>query len=363
MGVQRLAIVGTGLIGASIGLAAQATGALVTGWDPDPDALATAAGLGACAASGSLGEAVDGAALVVVAAPIAALPVEVAAVLEATGEETTVTDVGSTKSGVVAAAGGSARFVGGHPMAGKEVHGAEHATAGLFEGATWFLTQSATTDPGRYKFVHDFVADLGAFPRAIAPEAHDELVALTSHLPHVVANVLVNRAGTTRMAGHEPLANAGGSFRDMTRIAGANPALWREIFIDNADALRVELAEHRRRIQEVEAALERGDAAFLEGWIAEAARSRRRMLEVAYGDAGALWRVQVHVADRPNVLAEITQAFGAALINIRGFELDHVSPERGGTLTLLVSGEDEAARAQVLLESQGYGVVIAPVLE
>jgi prephenate dehydrogenase len=361
--VQRLAIVGTGLIGASLGLAAQASGARVTGWDPDPDALETAVGLGACEAAPSLAAALEDAELAVLAAPTAQLPGQVAAVLAQTGEEVTVTDVGSTKSSVVAAAGGSPRFVGGHPLAGKEVHGAEHAAGGLFEGATWFLTPTSSTDLERYALVHGFVADLGAFPHAIEPSAHDELVALTSHLPHVLANVVVNQAGATRVEGHEPLANAAGSLRDMTRIAGANPRLWREIFLDNADAVRSSLAEHRRRIEEVEAALARRDDEFLGRWIAEAAQNRRRMLDVAYGDAGALQRVQVHVSDRPNVLAEITQAFGAARIDIRDFELDHISPERGGTLTLLVSGEDEAHRALGLLESQGYGVVVSAVLD
>ncbi|HWE83246.1 MAG TPA: prephenate dehydrogenase/arogenate dehydrogenase family protein, partial [Gaiellaceae bacterium] len=127
MSVDRLAIVGTGLIGASVGLAAQAGGTRVVGWDPDPAALATAVRAGACSGAGSLGEALDGPELVVVAAPVSALPARVAEVLASTGDEVTVTDVGSTKTTVVAAAGGSPRFVGGHPIAGKEVHGADHA--------------------------------------------------------------------------------------------------------------------------------------------------------------------------------------------------------------------------------------------
>jgi len=360
--VTRLAIVGTGLIGASVGLAARTKGITVTGWDPDDRALAAAAGAGALEPRGSLDAAVDGAELVLVAAPIAVLPDLVVSVLAATGDETTVTDVGSTKASVMAAAG-SPRFVGGHPIAGKEAHGAEHATAELFDGATWFLASMPETDPERYALVHGFVADLGAYPQGIAPDVHDRLVALTSHVPHVLANVIVNQAGARRIEGYEPLANAGGSLRDMTRIAGANPHLWGEIFLDNADAVRDELAEHRRRISEVEAALERGDADFLGSWIGEAARNRRRMLDVAYGDAGLLQRVQVHVADRPNVLAEITQAFGAERINISDFELEHVSPERGGTLTLLVAGEGEAARAATLLEGLGYGVAVSAVLD
>jgi prephenate dehydrogenase len=361
--VTELTIVGTGLIGASVGMAARSTGANVTGWDPEPAALAAAAGQGAVDAASSLEAALAGAELIVVAAPIAVLPELVRAVLAGTGEAQTVTDVGSTKAGVVEAAGGSPRFVGGHPLAGKEAHGAEHAAAGLFEGATWFLTPTDATSPERYALVHGFVAELGAFPHAIEPSAHDKLVALTSHLPHVLANVVVNQAGATRVKGHDPLATAAGSLRDMTRIAGANPRLWREIFLDNADAVRASLAEHRRRIEEVEDALDRRDGEFLGAWIGEAAQNRRRMLDVAYGDAGVLFRIQVHVADRPNVLAEITQAFGAARINISDFELDHVSPEQGGTLMLVVSGESEAARAQALLESQGYSVVVSPVVD
>ncbi len=363
MAVTRLAIVGTGLIGASVGLDAQSTGARVTGWDPDAAALEAAAARGALEPAGSLTEAVDGADLVVAAAPVAALAGLVAEVLAATDDDTTVTDVGSTKAGIVVAAGGSPRFVGGHPIAGKEAHGAEHASPGMFEGATWFLTPTADTDPECHALVHRFAVDLGAFPHAIEPGAHDELVALTSHLPHVLANVIVNQAGAARVDGHEPLATAGGSLRDMTRIAGANPRMWIDVFLDNADAVREGLAEHRRRIEEVEAALDRRDGEFVARWIAEAAANRRRMLDVAYGDARALQRLQVHIADRPNVLAEIFQTFGAARIDIRDFELDHVSPEQGGTLSLVVNGADEAKRAAGLLESQGYGVVVSAEVE
>jgi prephenate dehydrogenase len=283
-------------------------------------------------------------------------------VLAATGEETTVSDTGSTKSGVVAAAGGSSRFVGGHPIAGKEVHGAAHASSGLFEGATWFLTPTAETSPERYALVHGFVGELGAFPHAIEPAAHDALVALTSHVPHVLANVVVNQAGANRVEGHEPLAHAGGSLRDMTRIAGANPRIWVDIFLDNAGPVRAALAEHRRRIEQVEAALAAGDAGFLARWIGEASANRRRMLDREYLP-GALQRVRVHVPDRPGVLAGITQALGAERINIEDFELHHVSPERGGTLTVLVAGEGEAQRAAEILEAQGYGAVVSAVLE
>src|SRR5919206_474603 len=114
-----------------------------------------------------------------------------------------------------------------------------------------------------------------------------------------LAILIVNQAGATRVDGHEPLAAAGGSLRDMTRVAGANPRIWVDIFLDNAEALAAALAEHRRRVEQVERALAEGDAGFLARWIAEASGNRRRMLAEAYEAPGALQRLRVHVPDRP----------------------------------------------------------------
>jgi prephenate dehydrogenase len=364
MAPERLAVVGTGLIGASVGLAAKRAGVEgVTGWDPDAESLAVAAERGAIdKAAGSLSDAVADAELAVVATPVATLKEQVAAAL-AGGSGATVTDVGSTKSGLCESVSERGRFIGGHPVCGSEARGPGHASAELFEGATWFLTPVAETDPERYRLLHGFVASLGAIPVAIDPGAHDRLMAVTSHLPHALANLILNHAGSVRVNGHEPLATAGGSLRDMTRVAGANPRIWVDIFLDNAEALANALAEHRRRVEQVERALAESDAGFLARWIAEASGNRRRMLAEAYEQPGALQRLRVHVPDRPGVLAGITQALGAERINIEDFELQHMSRERGGTLTLLVGGEDEAARAAGVLEAQGYHVVVSPVID
>jgi prephenate dehydrogenase len=360
----RVALAGTGLIGASVGLAAKKAGAEVVGFDPDEQALEGAFERGAIdEKAGSREDAVRGADLAVVAAPVAQLAREVAAVLAASGDECTVTDVGSTKAAVCREAQGSSRFVGGHPVCGSEARGPEHASGELFQGANWFLTPLAETDATRYRLVHTFVSGLGATPVAVDPEAHDRIVALTSHMPHALANLLVNQAGATRIEGHDPLLSAGGSLRDMTRVAGANPRIWVDIFLDNAEPLRESLGEHRRRIEKLEEALASGDAGFVARWIGEASGNRRRMLEVAYPDPGALHRLRVHVPDRAGVLAAITQGLGAERINIEDFELQHLSPDRGGVLLLLISGEREANRAAELLEQQGYGVVVSPVLD
>ena len=180
----------------------------------------------------------------------------------------------------------------------------------------------------------------------------------------MLANVLVNQAGATRIEGHEPLASAGGSLRDMTRIAGANPRIWVDIFLDNADAVREALAEHRRRIEQVEAALDAGRRRL------PRALDRRGGAATAAGCSRAptptrarCSALRVHVPDRPGVLAGITQALGAERINIEDFELQHISPERGGTLTLLVTGEDEARRAAALLEARATASSSRAVLD
>ena len=359
MEVKRLGIIGTGLIGASVGLAAKRAGVeVVEGYDFSESVREAALARGAVDGTLATADEALAADLVVVAVPVIALQ---SVLRDAVGGNATVTDVGSTKSNLADALQHPS-FVGGHPVTGSEAHGPEHATADLFDGATWFLTPTAQTEPERYRLVHGFVSALGATPVAIDAEAHDRLVALTSHLPHALANLLVNQAGASRIEGHEPLAAAGGSLRDMTRVAGANPRIWVDIFLENAEALRGALGEHRRRLEQLEAALDARDAGFIARWIGEAADNRRRMLEQAFPDPGELHRLRVHVPDRPGVLAGITQALGAQRINIEDFELQHVSPERGGTLTLLVTGEREAQRAAAVLESQGYGVMVSPVL-
>lgn len=365
MALERLAVVGTGLIGASVGLAAKRAGvAHVTGYDADPEFLAAAAERGALdEPAESLVSAVEDADLVVVATPVATLGDRIRDALAAARNGATVTDVGSTKAALCGEIEDRVRFIGGHPVCGSEARGPASGSEQLFQGATWFLTPVSETEPERYRVLHGFVASLGAVPIAIDPSAHDRLMALTSHLPHALANVVLNHAGSVRVDGHEPLASSGGSLRDMTRVAGANPRIWIDIFLDNADELGGALAEHRRRIEELERALATRDAGWLARWIGEASGNRRRLLADAYEDPGALQRVSVHVPDRPGVLSGITQALGAEKINIEDFELDHLSPERGGTLDVLVGGEAAARKAADLLEAQGYSVSVSPAFE
>jgi prephenate dehydrogenase len=288
LGSVRLAVVGTGLIGASVGLAAKRAGVRsVTGFDSDPSALAVAAERGAIdAPAETLADAVAAADLVVVATPVSAIPALVAEAITSTGKGCIVTDVGSTKARICSALEAESRFVGGHPLAGSEAQGPRSARADMFDGSTWFLASLPETDPERYGLVHRFVGSLGANVVAIDPVAHDQLVGLTSHLPHALANLLVNQVGGASVAGHDSLAAAGASFRDMTRVAGSNSRAWVDILLDNREIVGGALAEHRSRVEDLEALLRRGDAEGLTRWIDEAARNRQRLTGRDTGDLG-----------------------------------------------------------------------------
>ena len=346
--LASVAVVGTGLVGTSVGLAARRAGSRRgVGWDADSAIL----GSSSLEAADSLADAVSGAELVVVAVPVGSLVEATRAVLDVASAETTVTDVGSTKR-ALAEAVDDARFVPGHPLAGGATGGPGRAAADLFDGALWFLTPTAASDAERIGLVERFVATLGARSVRLDAATHDRLLAVTSHVPHALANLLMQNVAH---AGDEALGYAGASLREMTRVAGANPAVWTDIFLDNADLIADALGTHRQGLDEVERALREGDRSFFERWIAEAAQARSRMLEYAYRtEARMLSRIRVRIPDKPGVLARITQSLGAAGINIEDFELRHVSPEYGGVLVILVAGADNAELARTLLRREGY---------
>ncbi|MGZ4333002.1 MAG: prephenate dehydrogenase/arogenate dehydrogenase family protein [Gaiellaceae bacterium] len=351
--VERLAVVGTGLIGTSVALAAGRSGTRCRGFDADSDVLERAAARGALEPSSSLAEAVADAELVVVAVPVGSAPAVVQEVLDAAAPDAVVTDVASTKRALVPLA--DPRFVPGHPVAGGATGGPARAAADLFDAARWFLTPTEASSPESVELVERFVASVGA--RAVRTDAgaHDRLLALTSHLPHALANLLMLRVAEAAVADDAPLAFAGASLREMTRLAGANAAVWSDIFLGNADEIAAALAGLRTSLDELETALRTGDRERIEATVAMAAAARERLESFAYQTAPAqLNRIRIRVPDRPGVLARITQILGAAQINLEDFELRHVSPEYGGVLVILVAGADNAERARELLRREGY---------
>jgi prephenate dehydrogenase len=269
----RIAVVGLGLIGASLGLAArERLGATVCGWDPDPEAIEAALGLGAIdSGAGPLAGAVAAADAVFLAAPVAALPQLAGAVLDLVAPGSVVTDVGSTKRSLCEAVS-DPRFVGGHPLAGAESRGSAAARGDMFSGATWYLTPGPASAPRALAAVRELVQRFGARPVEIDAAVHDRLMATVSHLPHVFANVLASQLGAI---GGEPAV--GPSFRDGTRVAGANSELWCDIFLDNRAALDAAIAEAIGELSTVRALLARGDRDGLRALSERAGAARARL--------------------------------------------------------------------------------------
>jgi prephenate dehydrogenase len=344
----RLAVLGVGLIGGSVALAArERLGAEIRGWDPERAVLHEAARRGALdAVATSVGEAVAGADAAVVAAPVTALPGAVRGALAAAPSGCVVTDVGSTKAAVVASVGDE-RFVGGHPLAGAEAAGIAHARSDLFDGATWYLTPTAATSGVHFERLHRLVAGLGARPTAIDADVHDRLMAVVSHLPHVVANVLVGQAA--RALGGERVPATGPSFRDATRVAGANPPLWAGIYAANRAALAEALDEAVATLARIAEGLRAGED--LEGFQECAARQRRALLEAGLA-SGAVRELRVVVPNRPGVVAELALTLGRAGINIEDMALAPAPDARTGTVALWIR-EEHAERAARLVGELG----------
>jgi prephenate dehydrogenase len=357
----RVAIFGVGLIGGSIGMAVRRrAGAEVYGYDADPHVCQAALELGAIdVRAADAAEAVEGADVVFVAGPVGALPEMVRSALKDAPGNCVVSDVGSTKR-VLADAGADERFIGGHPLAGAETAGVEHAREDLFDGATWYLTPARGSTAGvLYERLHRLLTSLGARPTAIDPETHDRLMACISHLPHVLANVLVSQARSLLQGeASTRLPAVGPSFRDATRVAGANSAIWTDIYLSNRDALIAGIDELSTRLGDVRAALGSGDAAAVTAWNDEA-RSDREALIGAGPAGGPVYELRASVPNRPGVIAEIALALGGAGVNILDMALSPSDDNRQGVVALWIAGDEHAGNAQALIGDLGIPVVRA----
>jgi prephenate dehydrogenase len=359
----RVAILGIGLIGGSIGLAARARAeAQVCGYDPDPVVRERALELGAIDSQApDIVGAVRDADVVFAAAPVGELPATVREALACAGPECVVSDVGSAKRalGLLAA---DERFIGGHPLAGAETAGVEHSRADLFEGATWYLTPTQGTSGVLYERLHRLLVSLGAQPSAIDAELHDRLMATFSHLPHVLANLLVAQ-GAAHAAGAleagERLPAAGPSFRDATRVAGANTAIWTDIYISNRDALIGEIDVAIRRLGEFRDLLAAADASAVAAWN-ESAREQREALVGAGIAGGPVHELRASVPNRPGVIAEIALALGRAGVNIVDIALSPSTDNSQGSVALWVRGPAHVRRASELISDLGFPVASAP---
>lgn len=343
----RAAIVGTGLIGGSLGLALRARGWFVTGSDSNEERSTRALQIGALDA---LGDDPD-ATITFIATPVGVTVREAARTLEVLTDGGAVTDVAGVKAAVSGALD-HPRFVGGHPMAGSEQLGLDGADPDLFVGATWVLTPTSSTAASTYATVRQVVGSLGAEVVSLSPEQHDTLVAVVSHVPHLTAATLMNLADAGADKHAALLRLAAGGFRDMTRVAAGHPGIWPDVCAANSQAIVATLDELVRELSSMRDRVASGDRAWLLQ-VLERAALARRSLPTAAVRPERLSELRIPVPDRPGVLAEITTLAGTLGVNISDLEIAHSAEGERGVLVLVVAADD-ASTLQEGLADRGY---------
>jgi len=350
-GAPRAHVVGLGLIGASIALGLSEAGWTVTGSDLDGDLVREALATGVVTDSVRHPET----RLAFAAVPSAAVPRVVAALLADAGDELVVSDVAGVKAPIVASIT-DARFLGGHPMAGSEQSGLRGARGDLFVGATWVLTPTEQTTPERYRVLVGAIRDLGASAIALRADDHDRLVAMVSHVPHLVAGAMMNEAALLAQSDAALLRLAAGGFRDMTRIAAGDSAIWPDVCIDNRDAILAGLASLRGRLATLEAAIAGQDRATILSELTAASVARRN-LPASAPDPTELAELRVPVQDRPGVLAEVTTLASEANLNIYDLEIAHSQEGTSGVLIMVLDAAGAASLA-AQLEARGLRTAV-----
>lgn len=347
---QRAHVVGLGLIGASVALALSDLGWTVSGSDREPTIEADALD-GSVIASTDLDDNVE---LVVVATPagsVARVANELLA--EMKNPALIVTDVAGVKGSIVDQVLDE-RFLGGHPMAGSELRGLSGARADLFRNCTWVLTPTERTSAVVYSTLHGVLREIGANVVAISANDHDRLVAIASHVPHLLAGSLMNEASEVAEQDAVLLQLAAGGFRDMTRIAAGDASIWPDILFENRNAVAQSLASLEARLRGLrEALLDDGRDVILDSLVSAA--SARRQLPGRALNSDDLAYLRVRVSDEPGVLAKVTMAASELLVNIYDIEIAHGIEGVGGTLLLAIDAQ-QTTRFGDALTSLGFQV-------
>ena len=344
-------LVGLGLIGASLAKALSERGWRVTGSDVDLEVERTALTREIVSATTPTADT----SLVVIATPAGAVAREANRVLATMARsDLVVTDVAGVKSSIVNQVT-DPRFLAGHPMAGSEQRGLDGARADLFRGCTWVLTPTPVTLASTYSFLHGILRDIGANVVAVNAPDHDRLVAIASHVPHLLAGALMNEAARAAEEDAVLLQLAAGGFRDMTRIAGGDPTIWPDVLFENRLAVCQTLRSLEERLGRLRQALEHDERAAIEQSLQSAAVARHQLPGRAL-HADRLTYLRVAVNDQPGVLAAVTVAASELGVNIFDIEIAHGIEGVGGTLLLAVDA-DQALTLLNALEDLDFSVV------
>jgi prephenate dehydrogenase len=356
---KHLYIAGLGLIGGSVAYGLQDSSFKVSGWDRDPEIRNKAVGEGLVdeiIEPEKLPESVDG---VMLSVPVSSMPEVVKKIIAGEGKiPRYFTDVGSTKSWITTRMDEilpeNCEFVGGHPMAGSEKSGLEAADPLLFENAICVITSDGNSSC--IERVKEIWKSLGAHLMTMEPDTHDKIAARVSHLPHLTAAALVHALGGLGGQAEQALPLAAGGFRDVTRIAGGDPSLWRDIFKTNREKIIKTLEEFQNILNEVKLLLGNNRWEEIIEWLSGARKQRSRIPDKTKGIVGSLFELRIQAPDRPGILAEITTVLSENNINICDIEVLRVREGEKGTIKLAFRRFEEQKKAKKLLQKEAEGI-------
>lgn len=355
---QKISIIGTGLIGGSLGLALRQSkeyNFTIVGFDSDAKSVELALEIGAITEkANSIEEAVKDSNVVFLCTPLAEILNQIHIVARYAKSGTIITDVGSVKRAVLREAEkikNDVYFIGGHPMAGSERKGIYFADPFLFENAVYVICPSFNVP---IKIVNDFIELIkltGANIVLLDPEIHDRIAAYISHLPQLLAVSLVNVAGAM---GTDYLALAGGGFKDLTRIASSQFEIWRDIISLNRDKIIEALDNFTNQMSKYREHIKLGEIKNLGTEFERAFNLRNEIPSGRKGFIHPLYDVFITVEDKPGVLSRISTALYQGGLNIKDIELLRVREGIGGTFRLSFGSENDAKKAIEIITSLGY---------
>lgn len=349
--MKRIAIIGLGVIGASIGMALRSSCPELEIWGSDTDPLTVERALEMEAINGALAPGdVSGCDVVFIATPLRMVPGVLRDIRDLLQPGAIVTDVGSVKQWVMEQFGeilpSHVTAIGGHPLAGSDRSGITGADQYLLQNAVYVLTPAEGVDSSQVKKLRELLNRTGAQVMLSTPREHDQMVSLVSHLPHIVAASLMNNLQPH--PGALPLA--AGGLRDTTRIAASNPELWEDILILNRGAVAAQIRSLIRHLQLYEQALEQNQGETLRRYLAEAQQLRKtlrtgRLNLVNNADITAI------VQDKPGIIGTLGAIMGEAGININDIQIMGVREENEGSVRLGVPLTQAGAAVQKLKEN------------
>ena len=354
--------IGLGLIGGSVAHAIRASvkDAFIVVYDPDPDTLTRAKKDGvADVTTTSIDTAFKGLTVVFLCAPVEENNKNAGRLQPYLSEETTLTDIGSVKSGMhkrILELGLERQFVGGHPMTGSERTGYRNAKASLLENAFYILTHTEGVEIDRLMVMQDLIETIGAIPFTLTAEEHDAITGTISHLPHVIAASLVNLVRTSDDAMGTMRQIAAGGFKDITRISSSSPELWQQICLMNRDRIVAVLDRYLEELKGARNLIANRSADALYDYFEDARAYRETLSDTVAGPIQKTYVLYVDIADEAGQIASVLGLISDAGISVKNVNITHNREVAYGAMMIAFYDDIGCRQAHALLQAKGYPV-------